>query len=183
MDIRTDRVTIRTFLDDDWEEVYRYTSDAATMYYMPEGVLSKDETKQLILNNSGDGAKRFPVLLKKDQALIGHVVFHDYFGSHTFEIGWVFHPNYQNKGYASEAAYAILKYGFENLNLHRVIATCQPENVPSWRVMEKVGMRREGYFKKCIPHESGWWDEYYYAILKEEFEALDMVGAHVPKKE
>jgi len=55
------------------------------------------------------------------------------------------------------------------MKLHRIIATCQPENTSSYRVMEKIGMRREGYFKKCIPTEKEWWDEYYYAILKEEW--------------
>ncbi len=71
-------------------------------------------------------------------------------------------------GYATEAAQAMLHNGFSTMSLHRIIATCQPENVPSWRVMEKLGMRREGFFKKCIPSEEGLWDEYYYAILREE---------------
>ncbi|GLB61667.1 hypothetical protein NCCP133_37960 [Cytobacillus sp. NCCP-133] len=63
--------------------------------------------------------------------------------------------------------YAVLKGGFEELGLHRIIAACQLENPPSYRVMEKIGMRREGFYKKCIPHGDEWWDEYYYAILKE----------------
>lgn len=54
----------------------------------------------------------------------------------------MFNPKYQNRGYASEAARAILEYGFKEMNLHRIIATCQPENIPSYRVMEKIGMRR-----------------------------------------
>ncbi|OJD55348.1 GNAT family N-acetyltransferase, partial [Bacillus albus] len=113
-------------------------------------------------------AENFPVILIDENILIGHIVFHKYFGEHTYEIGWVFNPKYFNKGYASEAAQATLKYGFKEMKLHRIIATCQPENTPSYRVMEKIGMRREGYFKKCIPHGNEWWDEYYYAILEEE---------------
>ncbi|MEQ3595549.1 GNAT family protein, partial [Bacillus albus] len=103
-----------------------------------------------------------------ENILIGHIVFHKYFGEHTFEIGWVFNPKYFNKGYASEAAQATLKYGFKEMKLHRIIATCQPQNTPSYRLMERIGMRREGYFRKCIPHGNEWWDEYYYAILEEE---------------
>lgn len=80
-------------------------------------------------------------------------MFHPYFGEHTYEIGWVFNSTYQNKGYASEAAFAVLHHGFHTMNLHRIIATCQPENVPSWRVMEKMGMRREGYFKNVYHKE------------------------------
>ena len=71
-----------------------------------------------------------------------------------------------------EAAHALLGYGFATLGLHRVIATCQPENVASWRVMEKLGMRREAHVRQCIPRDDGtWWDEYVYAILKAEWNA------------
>ncbi|PEU54170.1 hypothetical protein CN405_23180, partial [Bacillus cereus] len=49
-----------------------------------------------------------------------------------------------------EAAQATVKYGFKEMNLHRIIATCQPQNIPSYRVMEKIGMRREGYFRRRV---------------------------------
>ncbi len=65
------------------------------------------------------------------------MVFHQYFGEHTYEIGWVFNPDYYNKGYASEAAQALLNYGFKDMQLHRIIATCQPQNIASYKVMEK----------------------------------------------
>ena len=171
MNIETERLLIRKFTCDDWQGVHEYTSDVAVMKYMPEGVFTEKAAKEFVQNNSNENAKNFPVVLKKDDTLIGHIVFHNYFGDHTYEIGWVFNPKYQNKGYASEAAYSVLKYGFEVLKLHRIIATCQPENIPSWRVMEKIGMRKEGYFKKCIPYGDEWWDEFYYAILQEEWKS------------
>ncbi len=139
------------------------------MKYIPEGVFSDEDTKKFVIGNSAEDAKYFPVVLKNDQTLIGHIVFHKYFGEHTYEIGWVFNPKYTNKGYASEAAHAVLKYSFEIMKLHRIVATCQPENIASYRVMEKIGMRKEGLFKKCIPQGNEWWDEYFYAILDEEW--------------
>jgi RimJ/RimL family protein N-acetyltransferase len=139
------------------------------MKYIPEGVFTEDDTKDFIKKNMGDAAEKFAVVLRDENRVIGHIVFHKYFGEHTYEIGWVFNPKYYNQGYASEAAQGILKFSFEEMHLHRVIATCQPENIASSRVMEKIGMRREGYFKKCIPAGNEWWDEYYYAILKEEW--------------
>ncbi|RHW29446.1 GNAT family N-acetyltransferase [Oceanobacillus profundus] len=169
MNITTERLIIRKFTYDDWRCIHKYTSDINVMKYMPEGVFSEEDSKEFVIKNSSEKAKNFPVLLKKDQILIGHIVFHKYFGDHTYEIGWVFNPKYYNKGYASEAAHSILKYGFETMKLHRIIATCQPENISSYRVMEKIGMRREGFFKKCIPQGNEWWDEYYYAILDEEW--------------
>ncbi|MGD7044851.1 GNAT family N-acetyltransferase [Jeotgalibacillus proteolyticus] len=170
MKIKTKRLDIRDFKSQDWQEVWLYTSKKDVMTYMPEGVLSKEAAKELVDQNSSDNAEKFPIILRENDQLIGHLVFHPYFGDHTYEIGWVMNPAYQNKGYASEAARAVLEYGFSELKLHRIIATCQPENEASFRVMEKIGMRKEGCFKKCIPHENGWWDEYYYAILAEELE-------------
>lgn len=169
MNIITERLEIRKFIDEDWKAVYEYTSDCNVMKYIPEGVFSEQDAKEFVIENSREDAKYFPVLLKKERTLIGHIVFHQYFGDHTYEIGWVLNPAYQNQGYASEAAYAVLQYGFEKMKLHRMIATCQPENIPSYRVMEKIGMRREGLFKKCIPKGDEWWDEYYYAILEEDW--------------
>ncbi|MDD1502024.1 GNAT family protein [Lysinibacillus sp. CNPSo 3705] len=169
MFIKTNRLLIREFEIQDWQAVYEYTSNPNVMKYIPEGVFNEEEAKKFVLENSGEQAKYFPVILKSDNIVIGHIVFHQYFGDHTYEIGWVLNPNYYNNGYASEAAKAVLNYGFKEMQLHRIIATCQPENIPSYRVMEKIGMRREGYFKKCIPNGDEWWDEYYYAVLKEEW--------------
>ncbi len=81
-----------------------------------------------------------------------------------------FEPN----DWETEAAFSLLRYSFEELHLHRVIATCQPENIPSYRVMEKLGMRREGFFRKCIYRGGNTWcDEYFYAMLEEEWFGID----------
>ncbi|WP_335871787.1 GNAT family N-acetyltransferase [Bacillus sp. 2205SS5-2] len=166
MNIRTKRLLIRDFESTDWEAVYEYLSDGVVMKYMPEGVLTKEGVKEFVNNNIGEQAEKFPVIELSSNTLIGHMIFHKYFGDHTYEVGWVFNPNYHQRGYATEAAKAILDFGFKKMNLHRIIATCQPENIPSYRVMENAGMRREGYFKKCIPNGNEWWDEYYYSILE-----------------
>ncbi|KAB2334558.1 GNAT family N-acetyltransferase [Cytobacillus depressus] len=173
MFIETDRLIIRDFEFKDWHAVYKYTSDTTVMKYIPEEVFSEEDAKEFIMKNIGKKAEKFPVIVKDEKILIGHMVLEKYFGEHTYEIGWVFNPDYQNKGYASEAAKAMLKFGFEKMKLHRIVATCQPENTPSYRVMEKIGMRREGYFKKCIPKGNEWWDEYYYAILEQEWGESD----------
>lgn len=170
MYIRTARLIIRNFEFEDWQDVYEYTSNPNTMMFMPEGVFTEEKAKEFVRRNMNDTAENFPVWLADENKLIGHLVFHKYFGDHTYEIGWAFNPIFHNKGYASEAAHALLKHGFETMLLHRIVATCQPENIASYRVMEKIGMRREGYFRKCIPHGTEWWDEYYYAMLSEEWE-------------
>ena len=173
VNIETQRLLIRPFETRDWKEVHTYTQDAHVMTFVEEGQLTETQTKEWVEKNSGDEAQAFAVLLKAENSLIGHMIFHPWFAALTYEIGWVFHPKYHQKGYATEAAQALLRYAFDELHLHRVIATCQPENPASQRVMEKIGMRREGHFKKCI-HRGGdiWWDEYFYAILDEEWFVL-----------
>ena len=170
MHIVTDRLIVRRFKSADWPDVLSYTSDRATMAYMPDGLFDEEDAMHFVEENGGSEARNYAVLLKEGQRLIGHIVFHPWFGDHTYEIGWVIAPEFRGHGYATEAAQAALQFGFAELRLHRVIATCQPENAASSRVMEKLGMRREGYFKKCIPRGDGvWWDEYVYAVLAEDW--------------
>ena len=169
MYIETERLIIERFAENDWRDAFVYTSRVDVMEYIPEGVFTEEDAKDFVMKNAGEDAKHFPVRIKGEETIIGHITFFKYFGDHTYEIGWVFNPDYFNKGYATEAARAVVGFGFAKMKLHRIIATCQPENIPSWRVMEKIGMRREGCFKKCIPNGDSWWDEYYYAVLDEEW--------------
>jgi [ribosomal protein S5]-alanine N-acetyltransferase len=168
--IETQRLVIREFAAEDWPAVYAYTADPAVMAYIPEGVMTAEQTQAFIAIHRGSEASAWPVILKEEGRLIGHMVYHPWFAPRTYEIGWVFHSGYHGRGYATEAALALLQYGFRELGLHRIIATCQPENPASYRVMEKIGLRREGHFRKCI-YRGGetWWDEYFYAILEEEW--------------
>jgi RimJ/RimL family protein N-acetyltransferase len=168
--IDTQRLRLRAFQRNDWQAVSDYTSDPAVMMYIPEGPFTPEHAKVFVADNMGDHARAVAVLLKTVDRLIGHMMFHPWLVPQTYEIGWVFHSAYHGHGYATEAAAALLHYGFEALHLHRIIATCQPENVASWRVMEKLGMRREAHFRKCIRRPDGqWWDEYVYALLEEEW--------------
>ena len=167
--LQTPRLVLRPLERDDWQAVHAYASDAAVMRYVPGGALSEDQVRAIAGENEGDAAMVAAVLTSEER-VIGHLPFHAWYAPRIYEIGWVFHPRYHGQGYATEAAAALLGYGFETLGLHRIIATCQPENVASWRVMEKLGMIREAHFRKVFPvDESTWLDEYLYAILEEDW--------------
>jgi RimJ/RimL family protein N-acetyltransferase len=86
-----------------------------------------------------------------------------------YEIGWTVQRQDWGKGYATEAAQALLRLAFTRLNAHRVIALCQPENGASLRVMEKLGMQREGLLRQTHPFGDGWRDELLYAILDNDY--------------
>jgi RimJ/RimL family protein N-acetyltransferase len=86
------------------------------------------------------------------------------------EIGWCLSPDHQGHGYATEAVRELLRICFEELGLRRVVAMCFADNVPSWRLMERLGMRREEYAVRDSLHRSGeWLDGMTYALLAEEW--------------
>src|SRR6478752_3967713 len=88
------------------------------------------------------------------------------------EIGWAIDPAYAGQGLATEAAAELLRICFEDLGLRRVKALCFADNVPSWRLMERIGMRREEYAVQDSLHRTkGWLDGLTYAVLAEEWRA------------
>jgi RimJ/RimL family protein N-acetyltransferase len=88
------------------------------------------------------------------------------------ELGWVLDPTYAGQGYATEAVRALLHVCFDQLGLRRVVAICFLDNTASWRLMERVGMRREVHCVSDSLHRSGvWLDSVTYALLAEEWRA------------
>jgi len=81
------------------------------------------------------------------------------------EIGYLSHENAQGKGYMTEAATCLLHFLFAELNLKKVIAQCATENIGSWKVMEKIGMQREGELKANQYLNGKWYDSYYYGLV------------------
>ncbi|KQZ23535.1 GNAT family N-acetyltransferase [Microbacterium sp. Root553] len=90
------------------------------------------------------------------------------------ELGWVLDPGYTGRGYATEAIRAVIDVCFGPLGLRRVHAGCFAYNEPSWRLMERLGMRREEFSRKTALHRSGeWLDGMNYGILAEEWPVTD----------
>lgn len=86
------------------------------------------------------------------------------------EIGWAFDPAQHGRGFASESAARLVGLCFDGLGLRRVTAGCFADNEPSWRLMERLGMRREGAYRAESLHRSGrWLDSYTYALLRTEW--------------
>jgi RimJ/RimL family protein N-acetyltransferase len=86
------------------------------------------------------------------------------------EIGWVLDPAHAGHGYATEAVDGLLRIGFEELGVRRIVAYCFADNDASWRLMERVGMRRETHTRSDSLHRSGrWLDGYGYAILADDW--------------
>jgi RimJ/RimL family protein N-acetyltransferase len=84
-------------------------------------------------------------------------------------IGYLVHPDYQRQGVATEVAQLLLRFGFEELGLHRIEATCDPRNLASKRVLEKLGMTLEGTRRQNLLIRDGWRDSLLFGILEDEW--------------
>lgn len=127
---------------------------------------------QTSIEREGD-ALILAVELPETGRVIGDVLLHWTSEVHRQgEIGFVFHPDYQGMGYASEAALVTLRLGFEELGLHRIVGRCEAANAASARLMMRLGMRQEAHFRENEFVKGKWDDEFVFAILKREWKPL-----------
>jgi ribosomal-protein-alanine N-acetyltransferase len=178
--LQTERLTLRDFKEDDWIEVQRYAADPEVVRYMEWGPNSEAQTREFIerirAQQQDEPRHDFElaVTLRADGRLIGGCGFH-VSNPHDREgwIGYVFSRDNWGQGYATEAARALLAVGFGQCDLHRIFATCDPRNIASARVLEKIGMRHEGHLREHTWQKGSWRDSLLYAILEEEFRSQE----------
>lgn len=173
--METDRLVIRRFRPDDHMALYAYLSKESVVRYEPYEPYTMEQARREAEFRSY--SEDFFAVTLKDGTLIGNL----YLGRREFdsrELGFVFDDCWQRCGYATEASRAMLDYAFDMLGAHRVVASCDPRNVRSWKLMERLGMRREGDFKQNVWFRKGaggqpiWQDTLQYGILKDEWESL-----------
>jgi RimJ/RimL family protein N-acetyltransferase len=121
------------------------------------------------------------LVIEKDGAVVGDLMLHvldpwaqaevrEQAAGTLAEIGYVLDPAYGGQGLATEAVRELLRLCFEEIGVRRVIAQCFADNEASWRLMERVGMRREQHTKQDSLHRNGeWLDGMMYALLKDEW--------------
>ncbi|OBR68902.1 GCN5 family acetyltransferase [Paenibacillus oryzae] len=177
MQLETKRLVIREFTAVDAKAVHQYASDERVTRYMIWGPNSEEETFDFV-QRTVDMQRQHPRLgyelaveLKENGKLIGGCAIHQ--SNHQQgEIGYCYSPRYWQQGYASEAASALLAFGFDDLGLYRIFATCRPENIGSAKVMQHIGMSYEGHLRGHIWHKGGFLDSYLYSILEPEYRAI-----------
>ncbi|MDF2592361.1 MAG: N-acetyltransferase [Clostridia bacterium] len=177
----TERLILRQFLPSDWEDLFEYLSIPEVVLYEPYGLYTKDECIDEAKERHEEQNNRFwAVCLQDSKKMIGHVYFAQSEPSEfrTWEIGYVFNPIFYGQGYATEACKRIVEYGFQEKNAHRIVAGVNVKNQASWKVLERLNMRREAhmlenvFFKKSPDGEPIWNDSYRYAILYKEYIAM-----------
>jgi len=170
--METERLIIRRFHVNDREDLYVYLSQEETVKYEPYEIFKEEEFKREALKRAGSGSF-WAVCLKSSAKLIGNIYLEEK-GFEAWELGYVFNADFLGQGYAIEAVRALIDYAVREKTA-RIVAMCNPLNERSLKLLERVGMRKEGlllqniYFKKDEQGFPIWQDTCEYAILRGEW--------------
>ncbi|MCL2106851.1 MAG: GNAT family N-acetyltransferase [Oscillospiraceae bacterium] len=179
--LETPGLILRDITEADFSAIHSYGGNIDNVKYMAWGPNSEEGTRGFIARavEMAQAEPRvnydFAMILKSTGQLIGTGGIYlemDWHGRRFIagNLGWILHMDYWKQGYCTEFAAALLRFGFEELGLHRIRSSCDAENYGSYRVMERNGMRREAAQKEAILSRDGkWHDQYEYAILREEW--------------
>jgi len=177
--LETDRLVLRCFQVADATDLFHYLSKPETYRYEPGSPISMTDA-EFLCEERAETDSFVAVGLKESNRLIGHLSFHQAEPAYvnTYELGFIFNPAYQCKGYCTEAASALVRAAFATGQVHRIEARCDVLNLASQRVLEKAGFKREGMMRKQIYFRTGedgqplWVDAYLYAMLAEDVRGI-----------
>lgn len=177
--IRTARLVVRPYTAADLDHVHGIQSLPEVTRYLPFGPRDRGEAAAQLARKVERGAV-FAVegdalelaVTRVDGAYVGEVLLFYRTAAHRgAELGYMLRPEAHGHGYATEAATALLDFAFRRAGLHRVYARLDPRNAPSVRVLERLGMRREGHLVASERLQGRWVDTLLYAVLADEWRA------------
>jgi ribosomal-protein-alanine N-acetyltransferase len=181
MEITTTRLLLRDVAADDEAALLVLEADPALYRYRDSSPPPEEEIRAFFRQTldvpalDPRPAYRLAIILPADRRLIGMVsltITNRELGQ--AELGYRLGPASWGQGYASEAAQALVDFGFAAVGLHRIYALCHPDNIGSRRVMEKIGMRYEGHLREDWRYRDGTWrDSLLYAILEQDWQTLE----------
>lgn len=173
IELLTERTKLRLIKISDLNPIHELHSLSEVDEYNTLGIpKNREETKSIIQpwieENQLDEIKNYTFAIEQREtgAFIG--LFGFKLGNEKYkraEVWYKIHTNFWAKGYATETLKAVINFGFNTLKLHRIEAGCAVENIGSIKVLEKVGMIREGRGRQTLPLKSGWSDNFEYSIL------------------
>jgi RimJ/RimL family protein N-acetyltransferase len=173
--LRTERLLLREFGADDFDAVHAYGSDPEVVRFMPWGPNSPEQTRQFLQRKLDEQALDprktwdLAVVEVATGELVGSVGLRLNGEGTQAALGYCYSRGTWGRGIATEAAREMLRFGFETLDLHRIFATCDAANAASARVLEKIGMRREGMTIESVRRAGQWRDTLLYGLLAREW--------------
>lgn len=172
MNLKTERLLLRNYKTEDWERVHIYGSNPDFSKYELWGPNTLEDTHKFVaemVQQTETNPRHkfdFAVCLKENGLLIGGCgIRRETESSQVANLGWAINPEFQRNGYATEAARALIDYGFQKLNISVIYATCDTRNASSYKVMEKLGMKKVGFIKGTKEVKGHVRDSYRYEIL------------------
>src|SRR5437660_5040702 len=173
--LETERLVLRRYFDDDIPALVTLAGArevAATTLRIPHPY-SEQDAREFLATCRDDATlgpeTRFAITLRSDGQLCGGAGFRLDPAHHHAELGYWLGVPFCAKGYATEPARAMIRYGFENLGLNRIYASYLSENVASGRVLRKIGMKREGLLRAHICKWDKFHDLEFYGMLRSVF--------------
>ena len=158
----------------DWPDVLAYQKDECYLKYYPWDNRSENDAREFVQmfvdQQNGQSRRKFQlaITLPGDSRVIGNCgIRRKQDNQWEADIGYEPAPESWNQGYATEAAQAMIRLGFEDLDLHRISSWCVANNAASVRVLEKVGMRQEGRLRENEYFKGRWWNTLLYALLED----------------
>ena len=157
--IETTRLILRPFCEGDAADVFEYLKEPMMNCFACMKVHSLEEARKAVMERAEDVEYTFAIVLKDTGKVIGEIDAHpessqpdmaENYVKDTFSPCWMLNPNYHGKGYAYEAAHAFFDYLFNEKGARRIYAYTEDYNVPSQKLCEKLGMRREGLFMEFV---------------------------------
>ncbi len=175
--INVDELTLRRVEVDDSADLFELYSNPDNAKYEFFDPWTREQVEDLVYSQSdmfaGDPGIPFVLVAELESAnkVIGACQLTiNSVEDQQCEIGFAFNPEFSGRGFATIAVNAALGFGFARLNLHRIMAAVDVRNEPSWRLMERVGMRREAHFVHDNLVDEEWIDDYVYALLDHEWQ-------------
>jgi ribosomal-protein-alanine N-acetyltransferase len=176
MELHTPRLLLREFVTADWPAVLAYQCDSRYLRYYEWTERKPGDMQrfvQMFIEQQEEQPRRkfqLAVVLKESGQLIGSCgIRKASVTAHEADIGYELAPEHWGHGYATEAARAIVQFGFAELRVHRIWAWCIADNVASIRVLEKLGLKLEGRLRDKEYFKDRWWDTLVYAILEDDW--------------
>jgi aminoglycoside 6'-N-acetyltransferase len=177
--IEVDELVLRRVGPDDRADLFEYHGDPKVSRFEFHDALTPDQLDEMVAEQTqvrlGDPGVTLILgaVLKSEAKVIGdcQLTITGVPDDGQGEIGFAFNPAYCGRGLATKAVRATLGFGFSRLKLHRIVAGTDVRNERSWRLMERVGMRREAHFLHTARVGGEWIDDYVYAMLETEWTA------------
>lgn len=171
----TSRLKLREILETDQENIFEYANDPdVTPFLMFDTHRTKEDSLSFIVFAGNEFKNQTSIIwgieLIEEKKMIGTIDLRGFKNGHRCgEIGYVINKKYWNKGFVTEAMKSVIKYGFEQLNLNRIESHCEHENMGSWKVMEKCGLKYEGTLREKVFIKNRFRSMKMYSILKAEW--------------